>query len=313
MRRRPFQPFPFDQLPSYSTDEVCLINRVAAHQSASSAVAGALASALAAVALMAQKYVEESLSVRASQLMPLAKYQENAVGRGGPVAVVSVPSLDVKLYIQLPLMWAKYVVDRLLGGDGRLTQTALPLTAVEEGVLEFLLLKVVQAVNAAETGHPWLSWQYDRLVSSSDAMASIAKHPERWMALPIDLHGSAGRATAALIFDAETLSLQSDIAMEDADDESRLLALCAHMTGTFQAEVGRVSLSYDDQRQLEEGDVLLFDDALVALDGSEIQGAASLRFDLLPQWAFESEIAADQYSGDRHVYQLTLHQFQEGQ
>jgi type III secretion system YscQ/HrcQ family protein len=85
---------------------------------------------------------------------PEVFWRASGLNRPGMIAHLTLPALASRLAIGIENAVAHAVVDRLLGFDRALAESRLQLTPVEWGIWTFLILRVLDGLEAAEPGRP---------------------------------------------------------------------------------------------------------------------------------------------------------------
>lgn len=316
MPKHDIQPFPTHELACYSTNEVRLLNALLSQFS--NLDMKPLTRALASVT---QKYLGDAFTMNVTGVYLHERpesaapydYREDRAFREQAVAQCLIPELGQHLLAAFSLTWAKSVVDRLLGGSGDLPGQLAPLTPMEEGVFEFFILKLLQALRDNNPTLPCSIWEYEGLLSSR-SKTTPPIHSPLSTELRLQLKGKLHSTLLSLFFDGHALlrTLSAGRQLRTvSDDNTRYLSLCEHMHSAYQLEVGRVYLTLEEQNQLEEGDILLFDDVFSSLDQETVKGDAKIRFDILPNWAFTAEFDHSPEQRSSGKRRLILNRFEE--
>lgn len=190
-----------------------------------------------------------------------------------------------QILAELDYLLARMLVDKLLGGKGEPPQELLPLSPMEEGVLEFLILKVFHQL---KVGHNLLgptTLRLNKLVSESKLLAGSQKTEELGIVFKFFL-GFEGKGGYFKVYFPhpliEGVFLREDIlagvreSEEDSSLESRLQR-ASHVRASLWSEVGRVNLHEGDISQLEVEDVILFDDTMAHMGAHGVSGKTVLR------------------------------------
>jgi hypothetical protein len=189
---------------------------------------------------------------------------------------------------------------------------------MEEGVFEFFLLKVLQAQQSSVGADASPPWQYEGLLSQSDLAGFLASPHPGFISLSGQIEGAGTAMPVTVYMDGQSLvsraELEQAAAPSSHDDCRRDLALSGHVTFPIRAEVGRVLLTAADRVRLEEGDILLFDEAYVDVVDESLVGHPRLRVEGLEHWVFNSDIALcspHPRHKERRVYGLKVEAFRE--
>lgn len=193
------------------------------------------------------------------------------------VVLTLAPALDEALLV-LDHAAAAYLVDRVLGGNGARAADPSPLTDAEHGVLQFVVLGLLQAVHTACGGSAPYHFRFAKILRDPNAI-------ESWRPMTDDVvcHtwrvGAPDRISMArLILPAK--ALESRAAARPVRDLQSLapeLARFASERVTAWVEAGMCTLHADELADLAVGDVVLLEQSLVAITNGAPTGRVIVR------------------------------------
>jgi flagellar motor switch protein FliM len=198
--------------------------------------------------------------------------------------------------LEIDYSLARMLIDKLLGGEGDPPKERRSLTAGEEGVLEFLLIKVLSHFQTAQglRGPSMLKLQkmvYDpkQLLGpeGAEALGCVFK-------FFLGLKKNGGYLKVYFPHPAVEGCLLREDALAGALSEGvsweRRVGRASHIRTFLWSEVGRVQLTPEDQAQLEEGDVILFDETMASMGPRGVQGKTVLRVGDVPSEGILGEL-----------------------
>lgn len=269
------QPFPFERLKKYSSREAALFNWLASCFPARD-FSSPLLSNLTAVM---KKYLGSSFSIQYESVFEapfgqfVAGLPEHLV-----IPVVSLTPHPKKVMIEFDRAIAMASIDRMLGGPGEPPHLSQSITPLEEGVLEFLVIKILSELGQAfsVTGS---KLRMDRMVTEAASLALLEdeKTPLVLLTFRVRVNQTDGYVRLAL-----SLPLLMEMNVEQSQTvpaaffEERMKSF-GHFRTVLWAEAGNVSLTVSDLENLERGDIILFDEAYATLDEGKWGGKVKLK------------------------------------
>lgn len=228
-----------------------------------------------------QKYVGEHVQFELTALREprFGKYCDS-VPDPAILFVLSCVPLDKKAILQVDFALAHILVDRMLGGSGEHSQDLRPLTNIEQGVLQFLMLKLLNLMAQVTEGTE-VQFRMDSMVAESAKLRSL-NEPDDLMALlsvQITIGKKAGFIRLALphpLVEGLLAALAPQERRITGEDLERLEKICDVKLPVW-IELGRVDIEHVDLSALEAGDVILLDQILIELGEHGVQGPVTLR------------------------------------
>lgn len=272
------RPFRFTNLRRYTSEQVALQESLAAYFS-TRPFGPEFMSQLAG---MLETYLKVPCRFSAAELQPIARANLAALLPSTTcLLTVGVAPGDHKILIDLDPGIAALAIDRLLGGSGENGRIQRPLTEIEQGVLSFILLKVLAFTHEGwETGRE-LALTLDRFASNLPEVQDIVDAEANYYMVGFSL--AAGKRVgyvrvllpAALV----TKRFMSHVPQAGATPEE-----LGHMRAMFKSLGERLvdcrvrgatlDLGPDDIAGLEPGDIVIMENHELALTDEGLAGNA---------------------------------------
>ncbi|MBX7149092.1 hypothetical protein K1X76_08390 [bacterium] len=295
--------FPFDKLPRFTRAECEVVSFMAKYfpvSFADSALLDQLGRSL-------KKYFGDAFSINFENMEEIALDNLNAKIAGKcVVAAVSLTPYTKKLIITSDLDLTTAIIDKALGGGGEVPEVPGELTALEEGVLEFVAAKVLKALNGvtASPSHRFIleSLETRRFKSEVLYVSTERFYVLRFLAAVNNVSGIiAVHIPLSLLFEMKG---RSDIfaANENMRYQTQRLKDFDNLRTVLWGELGHVLLHPQDLNILDRGDVVLFDETDASLMDGKVKGTIKLRFGDGRGAGFEAFVEADHTSD----YQVKL-------
>lgn len=302
------QPFPFEKLKQFSHEEARLISQLTNYFPAS----GLGPQFLETFSELLKKYLGSSFLIRYESIFeaPYGKFIAGLPDRFIGMAVSLTP-LTKKVIIEIDSDFAFALVDRLLGGPGEAPVALHSLTPLEEGILQFLVVKFLKELSPLTKGALG-QLRFDKIVRTSAELSRMGDENETMILMTFRLRLNQTDSYLRLCLPSPLLlewekkfPLFSARALpEDSFLESRLKSL-EHFRTVVWGEVGYVSLSARELSQIQRGDIVLFDEAYPEFDGKKISGAVRLKLGEESLGGIEGKILD---AGSKETHQIQVKQ-----
>ncbi len=203
-----------------------------------------------------------------------------------------------RLILEVDYLLARQLVDRLLGGIQDFSSEARALSPIEEGILEYLLVKALSQIKDAPGLAGMGALRISKIVQEAKLLAESSNPEEMGCVFKFYL-GLGDRGGYLRIYFphplVEGLLLREDmISAARSPEKAQLLAegleRVSHIKTSLWSEIGRVSLMASEKAQLEKGDVILFDETLATMGPQGITGKAILRVGEMPSEGLLAEV-----------------------
>jgi flagellar motor switch protein FliM len=192
---------------------------------------------------------------------------------------------EARIILEVDYGLSRRLVDRLLGGSGSFPQDLRAFSPVEEGVLEFLVLKALSEMGDSSGILGPVSLKILKMVNEAKMLGEAASQEELGCVFKFYLGLGDKGGYFKVYFPhplVEGLFLREDIlAGVISPDQEQLfeerLGRVSHIKTSLWSEIGRVNLMASEKSQLERDDVILFDETLASYGSHGLSGKAVLR------------------------------------
>ncbi len=275
------RPFQFTGLPRYSRDQIALQQSLQNYLSRRP-FQPKFAESLAG---MLEKYVKVPCKVTPPEVKTLARRDLPAVvPKLGCFVVVGLAPSTQKVIVDLDMGVASFVIERLLGGSGESDRIQRALTEIEEGVLSFLFLKVLQHFYDGLSHGKELAPVLDRFASKlEDLQATVdAENDYVMLGSRVAMGRALGYARLFLPGSMITERFGKTVAQNGAQaaDRAYMVALLESMGDTAVAarvEMATIDLGPDDLAHLETGDIVLLENHQIKKSPEGIEGTVFIK------------------------------------
>jgi flagellar motor switch protein FliM len=202
-----------------------------------------------------------------------------------PVAMfLRVEPHDERLILEIDPMLGIMAVEKMLGGHIESIPEIRALSETEQGVLEYLIAKALASIHERCGRNARVHLRFDRFAESHDPIRKLAEADAEVAVLTFraTLGRHAGFVRLAFTDPFVEQALQGTGSAEGATPRERAilrerLARFAFVKVPLWVEAGGTVLLPADLRQLEEGDVILFEKGDLRLSEAAGSGNAILR------------------------------------
>ena len=228
-----------------------------------------------------EKYVGKKVHLELSSLRE-PHFQKYRLSIPDPAIlyVFSCIPLQQKAFLQVDFALAHMLVDRMLGGKGNFPQSLKSLSHIEEGVLQFLVLKVLTLLAETVEGNE-IQFRMDSLISNASTLEQLGDDQDlvALLTIQVTVGNKAGFVRVALPHPLVE-GLMSTLSPKERPltaKEINRLEKVANVKMPIWIELGHLDINTKDLSQLESGDVVLLDKVLVELGEEGITGPVTLR------------------------------------
>lgn len=212
------------------------------------------------------------------------KFHNFFVGLPNPccVAVLGLEPFQEKAFIEIDPMMSFLIIEKLLGGKGEGIEELSPLTETEQGVIEFLLLKLLSEIHKLSGEKSRIHFRLEKMVLEPSQLRDFEKQKPEWVVLKIHvtLLGRSGFINIYLphpwILEGFLKEMPKDRRLIDHAERKSRLSCYQDFPIDLWGMLGRATVSYLDFKGLEEGDVILFDETGLERKKGEWQGRVTL-------------------------------------
>jgi len=216
------------------------------------------------------------------------------------LVVLGMAPLSGKAILEIDFSLAMMLIERILGGDSNSVPDIRELSDTEQGVMQYLILKVLEGVHTSCGNSERVLFRFERfafraheleeLVSGDDGVVTLVYR------LNVGKRSGFVRLSLPDPFMKEAflnVEAPDEIRKEERDYMIRNLRRFRSVDVSLWAEAGRSSLVGADIEQLEEGDIILFDRSSVSLVDGKTSGKTILRVGDGRRGAFDAEFLND--------------------
>jgi type III secretion system YscQ/HrcQ family protein len=232
-----------------------------------------------------ERYFKVPCGVSAQELRPIARTELAALipQTACLLAIGAAPS-EHKILVELDMTLAGYAIDRLLGGAGDDGQILRPLTEIEEGVLSFVVLKVLQHLNTGWQNGQQLALSLDRFAGKlSDVQEQVDAVPGYHL---VGVRVTVGRTNGyARIFLPQSLIMKSfaspaaqgPATAQELDYMRKLLPSLGELSVVGRVEAATLDLNPGDIASLEVGDIIILENHQLTKSANGLEGTAFVK------------------------------------
>lgn len=216
------------------------------------------------------------------------------------VVVLGTAPREGKILLEVDANFAGFLVERLLGADTESLPSPKPLSEIEQGVLQYLVLQLLAHIYRLCGNDTRVHFRFEKFLFNAKSVKEIVPlHSSAFILnLKISVGGSSG--FVRLVFPSplvEKLYLGVEAKGEARQAEYQYLlnrlTEFDHIKFPLWADAGRATITAGDIEGLETGDVIVLEDTSLKLDDKGIGGKVVLRAGNGAHGGFISEITAD--------------------
>lgn len=182
------------------------------------------------------------------------------------VGVLGMEPFSAKAFVEIDPLISSLVIDKLLGGKGESRDELRTLTESEQGVIEFLILKLLSQIHKLCGDQARLHFRLDQMVLEQAQFRHFAKEETPLVVLKV--HTALLRHSGFVNIYLPTPWVLEGFLKEIPEDKSSMehqerranLKHFAALPLTLWSELGNAVVSNSDLERLEAGDVVLFDE-----------------------------------------------------
>lgn len=181
------------------------------------------------------------------------------------VAVLGLQPFRQKGFVELDPFLSHLIIEKLLGGGGEDFGDLRPLTETEQGVIEFLLLKLLSQIHKLCEDKAKLHFRLERMILEPSHLRSFGNEEDSLVCLK--LHVSCLKRSGFIhIYLPHPWVLEGFLKELPANRKTIEFAQVKDNLKTYEDQpcelwggLGETFVSYADLKSLEEGDVVLLD------------------------------------------------------
>ncbi len=199
------------------------------------------------------------------------------------LAQLGVQPLTHKAFAWVDNVLSFSLIDRVLGGPGDFPKEMRGLTPIEEGVLQYLLLKTLHEIfQACQDLNP-IHFRLESIFKTNKEIQSSMSedNPMVLLHVRVKVGETMGFILLALPHPLieETFLTRSPLDQAELENSypSKIFEPLHHVKTSLWVDVGSVSLTMAEKNQLEKGDVILFDQSHCQMIDGHLSGNAIVR------------------------------------
>jgi len=226
------------------------------------------------------------------------------------VCLTCVP-VNQKAYLHMDGVLAHIAIERMLGGERKDEPAMHALTDTEQGVLQYLLLMLLERFQRVAGSTAPVHFRFDRFMfDPKDVEAvAVADMPVTMLTYDVTIGNRSGFVRLVLpnpMVESAFLKVsRSEKTAEDIKRENERLAGFGDIVTAVWAEAGRTTLTPDELANIERDDVVLFDESDIILgERGKIEGRVRVRVGSGNHGGFLSEITTDERTAHCRIEQL---------
>lgn len=201
------------------------------------------------------------------------------------LVVLGLAPIQKKIIIHIDHQLANLAINKLLGGAAEnVLSDYKPLTETEQGVLQYLLMQILSQIYTLAGSEPRVHFRFEKFIfEPSEVQKYIGgKEDVYTMTMCVNLLDQSGFVrlifSDSFINEAPVMSAGAANKKKEMEYLAGQISKWGFVKTSVWATAGNSQLSSSDINDLEEGDVVLFDECNLSLDGKKIEGSVNLHF-----------------------------------
>ncbi len=275
------RPFRFSGLKRYTSEQVAVQESLAIYLSRRPFQPD-FAESLAAIL---ERYLKTSCSFGELEFRPVARNELGTLLPSiGCIVVIGAAPTESKILVDIDPSLAMMTIERLLGGSGEDGRIQRPLTEIEEGVLSFLLLKILSHFTTDFESGRELALTLDRFASKLGEIQDLVDAEPNYhlIAVRVKAGKRIGYARILVPQSLVTSSFSSPLAQGDANGfELNYMRKTLRRIGKTRVqarvELATLDLGPDDIANLEVGDIVILENHQATKTPSGIEGVVFVK------------------------------------
>lgn len=225
------------------------------------------------------------------------------------VAVIGLPPHQGKILLQIDTHLAGLLIHRLLGSEADAHVELHPLTETEQGVLQYLLMQVLAEVHAACGTAERAHFRFERFCIRGEDVAAQASSRDACGVLTWSVRWGDAVGFVRVIFPRpfvnaamlKPLPMPKDCHAAESAYLLERLQRFGWIRTTLWVEGGVAELNAEEMAGLEMGDVILFDQSALSLQGKQVAGEVIVHVGNAQDAGLRGEIIAGKRLGIRVI------------
>lgn len=199
------------------------------------------------------------------------------------LVVLGMAPRQGKIILEIDEHLAALFIEKLLGGSAETMPTPRPLSDTEQGVLQYLILQVLAHLHHLCGGDARLHFRFEKFVFSPKGLKGIVSPNEPVSGLTVKMTVGNHGGFVKLVFPSPVIEQQylNVVAKGEARPAEKAYLMdrleeLSFVAVPLWAEVGHTTVTTGDMKNLEVGDVVVFDATQISLSEGVPQGRAIL-------------------------------------
>jgi len=272
------KPFQFNNLPSFTRVQANCLQSISSYLSERPFQSGFRTH----ICEILQTALKIPAKLSGVDIQPIAAKKISTVlpAEGCFVMLGAAPGTQ-KIIVDIDPALVTQAIDRLLGGDGQTTVIRRPLTEVEQGVVSFVLLKLIGAFYDGWQSGREVAITLDDFVNTRDELEDIIETDSDYYLLGLRAGLGESIGYARILLPASFIQTftkpvpQSGGTPEELEHMRKVLGQLADNEVEIKVEAGRLELSPGDIATLEAGDIIILEHHQLSLTPEGPSGTIS--------------------------------------
>lgn len=248
-----------------------------------------------------------TITVNAMQVVTAAEVP-TLVPKIGCIMVLGLSPQEQKLLVELDGDLAVFIIERLLGGAGDQGRLIRPLTDIEEGILSFIILKVISEVQSGREGGEQLTLTLDRFAYN---VTDIAPHIEaaQWYysvgcTVAFDKRTGYVRILMPHALAVPVMGPPAQSGEADQDTLRRRLRAIGDIPVEARVEIAQVRLDAADLASLEVGDIIVLDEHQITKTEAGFEGEVIVKLGKGENGGFAGRLINSEAHSKLHIAEI---------
>lgn len=222
----------------------------------------------------------------------LAKLPKNSV-----MAIVGLSPLRHKAVLEIDSPLAALVIEKILGGEAKRLPEPKVLSETEQGILQYILAELFHSIHKLSGKDERVHFRFDRFAFASHEVRDLAEPDAKVSTLVfrviIGQHSGFLRLILPDPFvEAGFLSIKDAAEMKTFEScwLAKRFEKFGYVKTSLWAEAGKSTITQMDLKDLEVGDVVIFDESNLSISRKKPVGDVTLRVGYGRQGGFDAKL-----------------------
>ncbi len=209
---------------------------------------------------------------------------KNRVPNPATLILLGISPQEEKITIDMDSNLANFMIERLLGGTISTLPAPKPLSDIEQGVLQYLILQVLSRIFRLCNNESRLHFRFEKFLFNPDELDKTISQDKMVFTLVIKISLETNVGFVRIVFPSplvEAMYLEVDGLNEDRNAEKQYklkqLSRFNHIKFPIWAEGGSTTIAAGDIHNLETGDVIILENTKMKLEDEKLSGDVILR------------------------------------